>query len=322
MKQSRARVLLFIPVLLMAGYFIADHYLNNAIEGREVKTAEFQGKYYSLDSTSNATTLVLIGGGPWGDFWASEVAKRKYIGFSLPYRTDDNLPFLLEEIPLEYFENALTWLAGQPEVNPEKIVVMGASRNAELALMIASEFPNLVSGVIAYSPSSAHWSNSVMPFNSSEIKPSWTYNNTALPYIQMPRLEGSESDTIKTLDYWLSGLSDTAQFKIGAIPVEKINGPILMFSGLDDRVWPSALMSGQITDRLKNHNFQHVITNMKYIGAGHLISGNPSTEAEAQMGKMVIGEKTYLFSFGGNPASDFQAKQDAQNEVYKYLSQL
>ena len=88
---------------------------------------------------------------------------------------------LPEEINLEYFENAIKWLQKQPEVDPDKIIVMGASRNAELSLVIASIFPKLVGGVIAYAPSSVSWSNTVLPYNSNDLKPSWKYQGIDIP---------------------------------------------------------------------------------------------------------------------------------------------
>ncbi|WP_215731646.1 hypothetical protein [Bizionia saleffrena] len=49
---------------------------------------------------------------------------------------------------------------------------MGASRNVELALVIASTFPEIVSGVVAYSTRSISWSNTILPYNSNQLKPS------------------------------------------------------------------------------------------------------------------------------------------------------
>ena len=107
-----------------------------------------------------------------------------------------------ENIDLAYFENAIIWLSKQKEVNKDKIVIMGASRNAELALVIASTFPNIVSGVVAYSPSSVSWSNTVLPYNSNELKPSWKYKGIDIPYVPMEKITGNESDKIEMIEYW------------------------------------------------------------------------------------------------------------------------
>src|SRR2546427_2680401 len=62
----------------------------------------------------------------------------------------------LRNVPLEYIFKALDWLEARPEVCADRIVLMGESRGAELALMIGSLRPD-VAGVIAYSPQELRW---------------------------------------------------------------------------------------------------------------------------------------------------------------------
>ena len=68
-----------------------------------------------------------------------------------------------------------------------------------------------------------------------------------------------------------------------AIPVEKINGPILLMSGKADALWPSFEMSERIVKRLHDTHFAHGVTHLSYEGAGHLVFlGDPtSTKALA-----------------------------------------
>ena len=244
------------------------------------------------------------------------------MSLSLPYHREEGLPALPEEIPLEYFEKAFHWLKNQPQVNPNKIIVMGASRNAELALVIASYYPELVDGVIAYSPSSVSWSNTVLPFNSDFMKPSWTFENKPIPYIPMDKLQGGNQEMIETLNYWNQGLTDTVAVKKASIQVEKINGPILLFSGLDDNVWPSAMMSDQIEARLKNSSFKYEIQNIQYKNAGHLISGNPNYAPSNRQGEMWIDGTSYRFNYGGTTTGDQAAQKDATKRVLQFLSML
>lgn len=186
-------------IVLTGGYLYVDSILFNGIRPRSVKNHDFKATFFAKDDIESQTAVVLIGGGEWGDYWGREFAKANHAGLSLPYYRQEGLPELMEEIPLEYFQKALDWLNKQPEVDPDKIVVMGASRNAELALLIASYYPETVHGVIAYSPSSVSWSNTVLPFNSDTIKPSWTFENRPVSYIPMAKLKANESDTIETL---------------------------------------------------------------------------------------------------------------------------
>jgi dienelactone hydrolase len=282
----------------------------------------FQANYFANKDVKNKAAIVLIGGGQWGNYWGVEFARKDFVGLSLPYTRLDGLPKLSEEIPLEYFEDALIWLREQPEVNPEKIVLMGASRNAELALVIASTLPDLVTGVVAYAPSSVSWSNTVLPFNSDSVKPSWIYKGEGIPYIPMEKISGNNTSTIRTLKYWEDGLNKKEYIEDASIKVEKINGPILLLSGKDDQVWPSARMADILESRLVEHNFKFQVENIQYENAGHLISGNPESDSDERTGKMTIQNKQYSFEYGGTKEGDYKAKQDAKIRVLRLIETL
>ena len=235
-----------------------------------------------------------------GKLLGQQFAIKDMVGLSIPYTGKEGLPRLPEEIKLEYFENAINWLREQPEVDPNKIVVMGASRNAELALVIASTFPKSISGVIAYAPSSVSWSNTVLPYNSNELKASWKYKGIDIPYVPMEKISGNDSEKIEMLEYWENGLSKTDLVNKAFINIEQITGPILLFSGIDDKVWPSAKMADMIEKRLKENNFKYTFKNVQYENAGHLISNNPEQNSNVRIGKISIDGKDYEYQFGGN----------------------
>lgn len=322
MKKRTLIIGISTIVILVAGYFIADSILFEGIRPQTLDEDGIKGNYYASPNSENKAAVLLVGGGQWGDYWGYEFAKRGFVGLSLPYTRLDGLPELPEEIPLEYFQKALIWLSEQPEVNSDKIVVMGASRNAELALIIASYYPEIISGAIAYSPSSVSWSNTVLPFNSDILKASWTYKGEDIPYIPMDKISGSKSTTINTMEYWTSGLNQKSYVERASIKVEKINGPILLLSGKDDKVWPSAQMANMIEERLKEFNLDDKVQNIQYQNAGHLISGNPESDKEGRTGKMNVQGKQYDFRYGGTNEGDFKAKQDAKKRVLEFLSNI
>jgi dienelactone hydrolase len=93
------------------------------------------------------------------------LAARGYPVLALAYFREDGLPRELVRIPLEYFRRALLWMRTRPEVDPARVVTLGISRGGELSLILASTFPDLVSGAIAMwermshcpRPSTATW---------------------------------------------------------------------------------------------------------------------------------------------------------------------
>jgi len=323
MKKNKKYIIwIVITVFLYFGYLISDKFLFNGVKLRIINDSGFQANYYVNNSKKKKAAIVLIGGGEWGDYWGQQFANKGFVGLSLPYIGREGLPKLPEEINLEYFENAFKWLKKQPEVAPDKIIVMGASRNAELSLVIAVMFPELVSGLIAYAPSSVSWSNTVLPYNSNVLRPSWKYRGTDVPYVPMDKISGNNSNKIKTLDYWKKGLAKTDYVNQATIKVEKINGPILLFSGKDDRVWPSSLMADMIEQRIKESNFKYAFQNIKYENAGHLISGNPEIYSDFRTGRITINGKDYEFEYGGTKEGDKKAKQNAKIKVFDFIGKL
>lgn len=308
--------------VIIAGYYYVDSILFDGVEPKSINESGIKGTFFSKDKIEKQTTILLIGGGDWGEYWGQELAKANFVGLSLPYHREEGLPKLPEEIPLEYFAKAIDWVKEQPQVNPNKIIVMGASRNAELALLIASHYPDRVHGVITFSPSSVSWSNTVLPFNSDIIKPSWTFKNLPVSYIPMAKIKGGESDTIETLSYWTEALTDSNAVNMASIQVENIRGPILVFSGVDDKVWPSAMMSEMIENRIKHNNFAFEFDNIKYENAGHQISGNPNNPYSIRYGEMTIDQKKYIFEFGGTENGDIAAQNDAFVRVINFLSKI
>lgn len=311
-----------ITILLVIGYFIADSILFCGVKARTINENGIQANYFVKTNTKRSTSIVLIGGGQWGDYWGQQFANRGYSGLSLPYTQREGLPKLPEEINLEYFEKALAWLKKQPEVDPNKIIVMGASRNAELALLLASVFPRSISGVVAYAPSAVSWSNTVLPYNSNELKSSWKYKGLDIPYVPMDKISGNQLNSINMLEYWKKGLQKADFIGQAAIKVEKINGPILLFSGKDDQVWPSSIMADMIEKRLETNTFEHSFQNIKYENAGHLISSNPDDNTSYRTGTININGKDYEYEFGGNNDEDIKAKRDAKLKLMEFLEKI
>jgi len=316
--------ILGIPLFFIVSYLVLDHILYDGVKSKSIDEYGFQAEYFALDTTKNKPAIVLIGGGYSGEYWADQFARQGFVGLSLPYIGSDGLPKLPEEIALEYFETALNWLRNQPEVNPNKIIVMGASRNAEATLVIAASFPELISGAIAYAPSSVSWSNTVLPYNSDKIKPSWTYGGQGIPYVPMDKITGGSSEELDVLAYWYSGLKKDKYLETASIKVEKISGPVLLFSGKNDSVWPSAEMANRIEQRLDAKNFEFSVQNIQYENAGHLISRNPENDDDTseRMGKMTLNGKQHTYHFGGTQEGDNFAKKDAKIKVFAFLENL
>ncbi len=213
--------------------------------------------------------VIVVGGSEGGiafsEIQAALLASHGYNALALAYfdptgALGGGLPRELSRIPLEYFGTAIDWLSQRPTVNPRRLAFLGASRGGELALLLASRYPQL-RAVVAKSPSSVAWSSIDLDNFGG---PAWTEHGTAVPYL-VPKILPPPAIPF---DWWGAAL-DEPSAAAAAIPVERINGPIMLIVGSDDRLWPSPRMATQITDRLAAFGHPYRDRLLEYAGAGH-----------------------------------------------------
>jgi dienelactone hydrolase len=178
------------------------------------------------------------------------LAAHGYPTLALAYFAEPGLPAQLKNIPLEYFIEALRILRKQPGVDPHHVLVDGDSRGSEAALLLGADFPNLINGVVAGSPS-AVVHGSFPTFG----KPAWTLHGHPLPWA-VPAVSANPAA--------LAGSP-------ALIPVEKIRGPVMLVCGGLDDVWISCPYQQMIVKRLRTHHFRYPVTALSYQQAGHYV---------------------------------------------------
>jgi len=310
-------IVVFLLALSLVGFFLIKPFIHWN-KGEQIENSGFKGNYYQAKNTQESKIVIVLGGGGFSDYWAEEFSNLGYSALSLPYHRQKGLPDLIERIPLEYFEKAMDWISSK---NPhsKKLFILGASTNAELALLLASKFPKKVKGVIAICPSSVTWSNTVFPWSSNEVMSKWTLYGEDLPFVAMKKIESQGGGLLETLPYWNSGLNDTFQIDEATIKVESINGPILLITPEDDTVWPSKRMSKMIESRIKKHAFTHTFTNLVYPNAGHLISAQYHKSFTDEKGEMYIDGVKHQFDFGGTPKGNLKAQLESRIAIVKFI---
>jgi pimeloyl-ACP methyl ester carboxylesterase len=227
--------------------------------------------------------ILLLGGSEGGKAWSSRGTKKLvsqlvnqgYALLSLAYFKSSGLPPYLEEIPLEYFTKAINWFVNQPGVRPNELAVIGMSRGAEAALVLASRNPK-IKAVVALSGSHVVWQGipKLGTKPGSRLKSDWSYHGRGLPYVPYGAVSWNIATIIGTLLYGKlrkiheNALLNQSQVEAAVIPVEKIRGAILLMSGKKDKMWPSTPMSEQVISRLSTRGFAHPYKHIAY-NAGH-----------------------------------------------------
>jgi dienelactone hydrolase len=232
---------------------------------------------------------------------ARQLAAEGYTVLALSYFKSEGLPNNLAEIPLEYIEEATRKLLNHSTVSGDKAAIIGGSKGGELALLMASYYPQLYKKCIAVVPSSVIWQD----IGADGTLSSWTKDGIPLPFVPYSGMDQFRKTGL-LVDLYRSSLNKYDK-KEAIIPVENIQGPILMLSGESDNMWPSAEMSRQIEVRLKNNNFSYPFINLSYPDGGHEVFGTgwwPYTPSQ---------------SMGGTKTGNARAKRDSWPILIKFL---
>lgn len=208
--------------------------------------------------------------GPGGaDRTEKALATRGFATLALTYVGDaDPVPDRLANVPLEYVERSIGWLRDRPTVADGPVGLFGVSRGAELALLVGARSEH-VGAVVSYAGSG-------VVFDTPSGAPAWIdADGEPVPHLSgrgdPERTDDGEVVSRPVLERGLEAASD-AEREAATIPVEAIEGPVLLVSGGDDRVWPARRLSAIAAARAgarddADHRFAH----LTHDDVGHLI---------------------------------------------------
>lgn len=233
--------------------------LHHPVTRTKVTGHGLSGTLYDAKLPGRHPAVLLIGGSEGGEpglLWPTVVAGYGYPVLALAYFNAPGLPDSLENVRLEYFRDALQWLATQPDVDSKHVVIHGASRGGEAALLVGSTFPDLVGGVIAAVPSS----NAVCGYPRCS-QPAWTLGGKPVPFTRE------------------SGVTPPTDDPRAEIAVERIRGPVLLSCGELDQVWPSCTYAKAVVARRARHGLTTALRDCA--GCDHFTGGTVPGEAVA-----------------------------------------
>lgn len=263
------------------------------------------GTLFYPSSGGPHAAVIVLGGSDGGLHEASAalLSTHGYAALALAYFGIDPLPRALVEVPLEYCNSAISWLEAQKAVDADAIGVMGWSKGGELALLTAATFPEKIKATVSVSPSSVVWeglSEGGRPLR----KASWGKAGQSLPYLPLKVNVATLFRVMFGLEFSLvssyrNSLRNEKAYEAARIPVEKINGPVLLLTGSADALWPASEMCDQVVNTLARRNHPYSYEHISYEGAGHAFRTPYLPSNKEQMrGKML---------FGGSPEANVKA---------------
>jgi dienelactone hydrolase len=268
-----------------------------------------------------AIIVVPGSGGGVPETSAALLASHGFASLALAYFRAEHLPESLVEIPLEYFEKAILWLRGQEAVGDQPLGVMGGSRGGELALLLGATFPAF-KAVVGYVPSGiAHAGISGGGLQEARRRPAWTYRGEPVPFLSSRNVGQMEptpvtSEPLPLTPIFLRAMEDRDAVEAAVIPVERINGPVLLISGQDDQMWPSPVLAEIAMKRLAQHHHRYLYQHLSYPGAGHVI-GQPGTPATITASLHPLAGR--WLAFGGNGKDNAAAAADSWPKVVAFF---
>jgi dipeptidyl aminopeptidase/acylaminoacyl peptidase len=237
-------VLIFLPLLGP----LAQAYAQDTLQTKNTQAILFSGK------NKSQPLIVGLGGSEGGNAWAGDHWKqireqflaRGYAFLAIGYFNTSGTPKELDKIAVEDIHDAIAVAANHTGVDPERIAIVGGSRGADLAMLVASYYKD-IKCVVALVPS-----HTVFPGNTGHLSASsWTYQGRELPFVPVTREAVPALMSRNLRRAFEIMLKDTAAENRSLIKVENINGPLLLISATKDEICPSSLMSEKIIVRLK-----------------------------------------------------------------------
>ena len=295
-------------------------FVSENVQSRDVRSDGLLGKLFEPKAAGTYPAVLVVGGSGGGLYWSQEMAgllaSQGYVAFALAYFGMEGLPKTLNQIPLEYFGKALAWLSGQPRVIADRIGAVGFSRGGELVLLLGANYPQIRT-VVAFAPSGILW-----PAFPSTGCSAWTQGGEDIPFASTLTHEQWDEALAQgrarpdSLDWYLIPLRDKQFADRATIAVEKINGPIMMISGKDDRLWPSSELTEFAVQRLEIKRFGHAVHHLAYAGAGHDFGWPNAPTTVTRFRHAVSGEDLDL---GGSPKETAHARRDAWLRMLEFL---
>ncbi|HTY89690.1 MAG TPA: acyl-CoA thioesterase/bile acid-CoA:amino acid N-acyltransferase family protein [Methanocella sp.] len=282
---------------------------------------EFVGDLFYTDDKNNQT-IVFLGGsgsglGPNMPV-AAALASHGFNVLSLPYFGEKGLPAQLSEIPLEYFERVFKWLSENPITGGKAIQLLGMSKGAELALLLASRYPFITKVAV--------WAPHAYCFQGIAFKnvSSWTHGGKQLPFIQLKNrwvFESAIRGMIKnepfTFTYtYKKGLKVAKNKEAARIKIENSNADLLLFATTDNGMWNTYDGCMQIMDTLRQSNYPHKYDLVIYEGAGepfYVPYILPAGETTMKMAPRLV------LSMGGTLKANAFTKADSWEKTIRFF---
>jgi uncharacterized protein len=227
--------------------------------------------------------------------------------FQLAYFGAPGTSDSLERIPLELFDQGLAWLGEQSGVDAQRLALVGGSKGAEAALLVATRRPDL-RAVVAAMPTSVAWNGISWQRGGQSENSSWTSGGQEIP--TMPFSPWNSAEGVISVYRSIEDPDHRAEAERSGIPIERTRAALMLVCGEADTMWPACPMSFALAGRASELGGPKVHV-LAYADAGHLLFGPP-----------ILPEEPFyqdLDMLGGTIEGNAAARTDSWPRVVEFL---
>ncbi|XP_075386895.1 acyl-coenzyme A thioesterase 6-like [Tenrec ecaudatus] len=235
------------------------------------------------------------------EYRASLLSGHGFAVLALAYFRFEDLPKHLEDMHLEYFEEAVHFMLQHPQVKGPNIGLIGFSKGGDLCLSMASFLKGITATVLINSCVA----NAMTPLH---------YKEMTIPPLgsDLSKTTVTESGYLSSFHIWDNPLEKPHLLSL--IPLEKAQGPFLFIVGKDDHTWNGEFYAHIASDRLQAHGKDRPQI-ICYPGAGHCIDP-PYFPARTASEHPLWGLPVF---YGGEPRAHGRAQVDAWQQIQTFF---
>lgn len=216
---------------------------------------------------------------------AGLLASRGHAALVAAYMQEPELPTALCEIPVEVIGRALRVL--RAETGASAVGMVSASVGTQGALSALALGAAEVDCAVAIAPSSVIWQ--ALPANGGRLPSTaaWSHGGEPPPWLPihgeriLPELlkrallrrlsRRPRPSALRMLRAYEASLGDLEKVERAAIPVERIDCPLMLVCGEDDQMWPGARMAQAIVQRRGTVAAAESDVLLSFPDAGHFV---------------------------------------------------
>ncbi|XP_029381467.1 acyl-coenzyme A thioesterase 2, mitochondrial-like isoform X2 [Echeneis naucrates] len=234
--------------------------IGDGVVRRPVRGEHFQGVLFTPPGPGPfpaVLDLYVLGGG-LSERRASLLATRGFVVLSLVVFGYEDLPKVITEVHLDYYQEAMQFLQKQDKVGSKGVGVLSLSKTGDVALSMASYLP----GVEAVVSINGCCSNTNLPlyYKKKQILPPLM--------VDFSKMILTESGAYMPKNALHNPLAEENEACL--IPIERAKAHFLFVAAEDDLNWDSKAYMEEMVRRMKSHrrtNFESVL----YPRAGHFL---------------------------------------------------